>query len=354
MDELRENFVNLINEYVEQTGYANVAMSLKLSDFVKTNIPNKLYRYRNISEYNISALKNEEVWMTKPSLMNDYWDSATIIYSEKVKEYYEKNYEQFLDEAVKLQLEITNVDLDILNMLGLKKEEFAECLIEMRNNQLLINLFKEMIREKCERIFPKVEFKGSKIEKDFQSMRYIACFSENITSNLMWGQYAASHTGFALEYDFKVALNRCKYKDENCLNLYMNFLILPVIYKEMYDISKFAYDVGERSLLSVLYKDISKYHFRGNMTLSYLLPYIYKSEEWSIEKEWRLLSPIGENFNLEREKDHICIHFPPSAIYCGVRMLDKDKKILKDIADEKHIPIFQMIATNGVFEYIKI
>ena len=42
-----------------------------LRDWIKGQIPQKLYRYRTFSDYSIEALKNDEIWGSSIATFND-------------------------------------------------------------------------------------------------------------------------------------------------------------------------------------------------------------------------------------------------------------------------------------------
>ena len=87
----------------------------------------------------------------------------------------------------------------------------------------------------------------------------VACFSETNRSILMWSHYAKNHQGFCIEYDF----NQLEYKR----------YLKPVRYvnERHYVPGYFAYHVSPKA---------------GNAIYEAAL---YKSAEWSYEKEWRLV-----------------------------------------------------------------
>jgi hypothetical protein len=73
-----------------------------------------------------------------------------------------------------------------------------------------------------------------------------------------------------------------------------------------------------------------------------LIASLYKSPEWSYEKEWRLLFPGGiadpGNYRMVR----------PSRVLLGAKISDDNKKALLEICGSKGIPVSQMnLAVNA-------
>lgn len=95
--------------------------------------------------------------------------------------------------------------------------------------------------------------------KEAKELLRVACFSENNSSILMWSHYAQNHTGFCIEYNLN---------EWDCKNH-----IKPVQYS------------NERHYISGNFADdLSPHAGRSIMDAA-----LYKSSEWSYEKEWRLV-----------------------------------------------------------------
>lgn len=73
-EEIRKQFDNLLTKtYNEKTNDNYICQ------FITNNIPDKLYRFRNFTTYNIEALVNDQIFLVSPTLMNDLWDSTCYI-----------------------------------------------------------------------------------------------------------------------------------------------------------------------------------------------------------------------------------------------------------------------------------
>ena len=175
-----------------------------------------------------------------------------------------------------------------------------------------------------------------------KQLAFIACFSEAIHSVTMWSHYANSHKGFALEYDTKGFQLKCQFCDnlKQCNKAAIcNFY--PVIYQQQrYDATDFlGWYIGRSMGVPIKNPDT----FASSKSL------LYKSSQWSYEKEWRL---IVSKLNEFQDKSPVCIyHLRPRAIYYGSRISSIHKKLLHLMAKEKGIKEYQMYIDNKSFKY---
>ena len=76
---------------------------------------------------------------------------------------------------------------------------------------------------------------------------------------------------------------------------------------------------------------------------------LYKSPQWSYEKEWRL---IVSKINEVQDKSPVCIsNIRPTAIYYGADIAPINRKMLHMIAKEKGIKEYQMYIDNRSYDY---
>jgi hypothetical protein len=109
-----------------------------------------LFRYRIISDYSFSALKNDELWFSAARTYNDPFDSLCHIDMQKMSK-------------------------SVLRILGIP--DSMKLIDKISKCKEYENIFKDMGRSKK-----------------------TACFSEDICSTLMWAHYAGQGSGFAVEY----------------------------------------------------------------------------------------------------------------------------------------------------------
>lgn len=174
---------------------------------VTRNIPQKLYKYTNLSEYAMSNLEKSELTITNPKLFNDVYDS---------------NMHRKSFPRVEKEIHILN---EQLNSFGYDK-------IEMDMENLKKDFYKR------DRYF--MTYMTEPIR--------IGCFSEEEKSILMWSHYANNNQGICLEYD----LSNCNVTD----------LLYPVIYlEEPIDTTELCEERKYSNLeLAVLLSIITKYN----------------------------------------------------------------------------------------------
>lgn len=135
-----------------------------------------------------------------------------------------------------------------------------------------------------------MEASFSAIQKVKEILR-VVCFSEINDSVLMWSHYAQNHKGFCIEYDFN---------DWDCRDY-----LRPVQY------------VDERHYIRNNFAD----NLPSNAGREIMDAALYKSSEWSYEKEWRLVMSAMEILK-PKFKDTIPTFFLEefiTAVYIGAK-----------------------------------
>ncbi|MNG55956.1 hypothetical protein D3C79_140280 [compost metagenome] len=168
-------------------------------------------------------------------------------------------------------------------------------------------------------------------ERIIESVR-VLCLTEKPDNILMWGHYAASHTGFALELDtgHKFFNQRRSEKDEHGY-------LRKVIYQENIEVI----DPTE-------IKGFDVKHF------------IVKSKDWQYEQEWRMLLPEGlaakkvENSNIVYDLFDIPAEAIKSLII-GCRASGEFENALKNLISldkYKHVTLYKCHRSNERYELI--
>ncbi len=200
---------------------------------------------------------------------------------------------------------------------------------------------KEQIPELSEIKKQFTEISNSAMQKSRQVISEqcrVTCLSERMDSPLMWSHYANKHYGFCLEYDFTHSIIK-RYPDLNMAKI----MLLPVIYSE------------KRPLLSKALTD-SKVMFQYMKTKkmpnefieSMVYGLLFKSLDWSYEKEWRIIG-----LNMEKPAMKLPV---PRKLFLGANIEEPTRTRLIEIAKKKHIPVFQMMLSSDKykFEYYKV
>lgn len=138
----------------------------------------------------------------------------------------------------------------------------------------------------------------------------VSCFSEINNSILMWSYYANKHQGICIEFDVAL-LNKV-----NELNRRI-----------------------QRNITRVTYSPLKANIKNPTDSL------FYKAEEWSHEREWRIVSVTNEDF-----LPFDCI----SAIYLGLNSKRENRNIkeLIEICKRREIKIYQAYFDNNNFKIL--
>ena len=154
------------------------------------------------------------------------------------------------------------------------------------------------------------------VQEKLNNSFYVGSLAADYKNRLMWSHYADEHRGFCIEFDFSKA-------SEDCLPL-------PVIYSNK-----------RVKMPWIPTQDPSKEEIRF-MTETFMKALITKDFVWEYEHEWRMLISAG---------DDRFVNMPPiSCVYIGAQCSDDNKQKLMDVAQEKGIPIKQMVLDRGEYE----
>lgn len=305
-----------------------------LENYIKNHRPTKLYRLRNGSPESIEAFSKDEVYLSRADYFNDpydcmlYFDEDALLKSIKA-ELTEENMREYLShfEQTLAPSERPGFSEKWLPYMLSKRDAFVE---------------------EVSHILPSVNI-------NLQQNMEVACFTEDVTSPIMWSHYAETHAGFAIEYQFRP----------------------DMFWPHPYSVPDVTYDwYGWRSLLPVLYSDqrrdgsaLANWYGLCKMTdqigmrggkeddMSILLPDslrktklgLHKASAWQYEMEWRLIFSIEWPDKLKKGTMHI--EHPASAVYLGCNTETSVKKKLISIAKRKSIPAFQMYIDYSSREY---
>lgn len=138
---------------------------------------------------------------------------------------------------------------------------------------------------------------------------FVFCFSEIWNSLLMWAHYANNYNGYCLEYDIE------QMKDIVTDNLY------PVLYEKEY------IDITEN--LIYMNKNTG------------LISNLAKAEEWSYEKEWRIVRYNNQPFYARRQL---------RAVYLGNKCRENDKEAIIKWAKENGKKVFLITPSEKCYE----
>lgn len=315
---------------------------LPLSKHILEHIPSRLFRYRNCSEMNFDAFNEDKLFAVISDSFNDPYDCLFRYDKERLRYSIMMGMSKDVLYAIREFFRAGGDFPDMLTKL-LDKELLSHA------KESIVNADEDTMEKKSEEMESMKDSLNEIIDrqteeavKTVKQLTFIACFSEIINSVTMWSHYANSHKGFALEYDTKDFRLKCQFCEnlKQCnkaavCNLY------PVIYhNRRYDATDFLGWYIGRSM-GLPFKDPDT--FISSKVL------LYKSSQWSYEKEWRL---IVSKLNEFQDKSPVCIyHLKPKAIYYGSRISSIHKKLLHLMAKEKGIKEYQMYIDNKSYNY---
>ncbi|WP_446443674.1 DUF2971 domain-containing protein [Pseudomonas sp. 1176_21] len=283
------------------------------------HIPSSLFKYREFDRdgFSLNNLASNTIWMNSPQNFNDPYDCALTV------------------SINKLDSRMLEAFHEILTVFKYKSDDRARVLgmVSMSSNPRA-ELFSLLCREGhvdedfCAALTAVLESREEKIIEEFsektKGLVKICSFCESSESILMWAHYARDHTGFCIEYDFTVL-------GSEALN---TKFLYPVQYSE------YLHDHAD--LMSA--EDIH----RGN-PLSIVLPAITKSQDWSYEREWRLV--YSNNLMLKSG----AISVPtPVRVYAGVRISDENFIKLQGTCDLLGVPLTKMKMSRSAFKIVPV
>ena len=253
-------------------------------------LPKYLYKYRSFDDKTYDNLCNDRVYLNMPENYNDPTDSIAFIDANGVIEYISS---LFIQESNGTQKN------SVIDHFG--SEENLAMVLRMNNNAI-------------DTIFS--------IRKRIK----VACFSEIISSSLMWSHYADNHRGFALRYNMdNTIIKECEECKEGLFCHRREFPFFPAIYKES------RCDVSLYAIARAIYREVDDL-CPDDIPIP-ILPLLQKSEAWSYENEWRLIC-------LDKNQDYV--RMKADAVYLGSQIEYESALKIMRVAREKGMQIYKM------------
>ena len=275
--------------------------------------PKSVFKYRAVDDkgYSLQNLERDCVWVCSPTAYNDPYDSSLSIsihilvkgvIRDGVKSIIENELAGQIDDAKSSQiLESDNPGL-ALQELVMVKDGLSE------EDQAAYRQWLTVQMDAYERIA------AAKLPESHKESLKICSFSEMSDSITMWSHYADQHQGFCIEYGVE---------DLPPSDMFVRMLY-PVVYSErLFDATRyFQAAIRDRTKFNILFPALAA---------------LYKSPEWSYEKEWRLVIPA----NLVKQASAWRVP-RPKAVYLGSRMTEEKRAEVIGICRRKGIAVFQM------------
>lgn len=307
----------------------------ELFDYCWDLTPENLYRYRNCNSFNFEALEKDKFLLTNPICFNDPYDSLLFIERKKLVDTILNSNVNDVDLIERL-----NNDLEFrTSQIKLLGKDFVDTFLKafpFRNQKE-----KEYYKKLSDKI--SVDFIDKIIDEAIKSLKQsslVGCLSERIDSMLMWSHYAQNHQGFALNYDFK--------------SRYIIDVGVPgVVGSEFADKKIFPVRYSDKRFDATYYVE---FHFIDNFyrhlglklnapffdKLFYYKILLFKSMDWSYEKEWRIIKQTNLNYKDNKPVFDYIPLIRPKEIYLGSQISKENKEKLIKIGKSKNIDIYQM------------
>lgn len=287
-----------------------------------THLPKKIYKFRVVNEYALSNLEGDTVWLCSAEKYNDPYECATTWSTEELLRQAGRVNLKKIIERTGLDGHLSTAELDLVRATADPIKEVARLLLGRqqggaeKQQEELIEALSDVSNKIARQHIPR-------FNQFAQRGMKICSFSSRIDSVVMWGHYAQSHTGFAIEYD----VEKWPHGD------IQRRILHPVIYREeLFDSTKYHMEALSSGQFNNLFGAIAAIH---------------KSPDWSYENEWRFVIPMGESFLDQNYPIH-----KPSAVYIGSRITPENKTRISEIAAAKGIPIYQMSLSTSEFKLL--
>lgn len=298
--------------------------------------PKKLYKYVTLNENYTDSIINNYLYLCPAKELDDQFecrvdfpigkvlDNKSVVDDTFVEALIDKvsEYTSNFDREKMAETIIACLDKEKRPDLGKISLEFDKFDINITDEQKdnLLKAFSALmtgawISDNSERLFKFL------IEKAYAAQEQIGIGSltENNKSQVMWEMYGNHYRGVCIEYDFT-----------DDLNAMIN--TLPVIYA----------DKRKSSLLLILVNicidsfmlALSKGKIGSmNSAKDYVKLFLTKYNEWSFQKEWRLIGEAGFKYPAPKIKK----------IYLGKRISESDKNKIMKISIEKNIELYMQL-----------
>lgn len=305
----KKEFVDLL--YPTDHSKINVEQAMRLK---YKNIPVSLFKYKSFDEcgYSIAILEKDEIRLETPNRFNDPFDcSLTFTMDQLDSAVFNKNLDPFI------QSEFSEREIDQLRKSDNLIFDLATLVAEKDQAAVFAKAITKFIENEKNEII-------SRFSSGLRTGIYVTCFSESKDSILMWSHYADYHRGFCIEYDFS-SLDSSDHRTQ---------LLYPVIYTDsLFDATEYLRPVFEGG------------DTYNNLMATYAA--ITKSTDWSYEKEWRYVLPLGPSNDLQ------FFSVPkPKAIYLGAKVSNGHKENVIKLATKRGIKVYQMAMKRSEFKLV--
>ena len=327
----REDFDKILQGIVIPEGTPNEIIDEKVQpirEAISEMLPSSLFRFRPSGDLQIEAFEKDEIYALTADKFNDPYDTLPWFNLDGIIQLVNSFFQPESLEQLKSFLAAGNDFPDEF------KKMFPESYWkDIRAGIIAIPDFKvinEAISAHKQQGLAQFAALSPIIAQFAKRFSTYACFCEDVRSILMWGHYADSQKGFALEYDFRPTLKEpLPY-----------VLLCPVVYSDTrYDATDYmTWAFLKMKKMPVISTDIS-----AHMKVA-----LHKSKDWEYEQEWRLIDPRLQEPNNPKPT---VTKYRPKAIYYGTGIDQAHLARLHEIAARKGTLEFEMFIDYGSSKY---
>ncbi len=261
-----------------------------------------LYKFRSFDGYSMEMLQRGALWVASPSQMNDPFDCKFDVIAGYHAELEDEFYAfLLLPHLSMIWRELHNKeDMFTGNYMGMKRKKVRElyyAINRAKSGRDKRNVLVRYLGTDGGDNLQTFETWKANVERDIDKIGFCS-LCETVDNLLLWAHYAASHTGYALEFEIGPhhqsidRLQQVRYTDDYPLMAFNELNLTSTI---VLDEKGKAY--SQRSL-----------DFTGAWARKLVG---VKSSHWAYEREWRYLTPEGRR--------EVPYPFPLKAIYFGMR-----------------------------------
>jgi hypothetical protein len=262
-------------------------------DLKRSNFPPALYRYRSLERlaYLLEELRDNYLYLSQPAGFNDPYDSGLSI-----------SWEHILKQAIEEHTPEYPVHL----------AEYVEEAFANSIQGFFLSAYG-------------MRTPFSDLFSTFREKLGVSCFATDPKSVVMWSHYANQHRGICLEFP--------------CAEMLTNKSFLKILHPVRYTDN---------------FRDVFRLFWPPNIELDQVSPDIlpilaacHKSEEWSYEGEWRLVSMdlvSGRKFFLRS------CNIKPSRIILGAKIEQPNRAAIEELAQKISVPVVSARLSKDRFE----
>lgn len=309
--EWKSEFLNLLCATDSKKEDIQKAHSIKYN-----NRPVSIFKFRKVDKYSLDNLRNDKVWLARPSTLNDPYECLNFADFRMVP------HPRFEDTRGILAAGFVDEVNEVANKKAEVSGNYSEALIDSLFSEFRDNPeFSEQINQLKAYASDALSHISVAQATSFRDFFCLCSFSENLKSMLMWSHYADQHRGFCIEYSLAEL--------ESTAPLMVG--LHPVVY------SNSRFDSTEH-FINVAKKTPSN-------GLAVFGAGLVKSLDWEYEKEWRFLklekgTGSGQFFDMPT----------PNMLYLGSHISTEDEVEILSICNEKSIPVKRMVHKAEKFE----